>query len=52
MSLSELCKAGGPTGKNYNKPHVWVMGMYDGMPRESCRFCGKWAEIDLFRSKK
>ncbi|KKM63569.1 hypothetical protein LCGC14_1510140 [marine sediment metagenome] len=41
----ELCKADpmGP-GPNYNKPHVPIRGSYDGKPRISCLYCGKWLE--------
>lgn len=39
-----LCKADRANGRNYNKPHFPVDGMYDGKPRQSCLFCGKWIE--------
>ena len=41
----ELCKADPmKPGPNYNKPHVPVMGSYDGKPRRSCLYCGRWLE--------
>jgi hypothetical protein len=40
----ELCKADPPNGANYNKPHVSVAGEYDGKPRRSCLYCGRWLE--------
>lgn len=39
-----LCWAwgyGGP-GPNYGKPHVYSAGTYDGGPRRSCLWCGRW----------
>lgn len=44
FSKSKLCKANPPVGKNYNKPHVSVPGVYDGQARFSCLFCGQWLE--------
>lgn len=37
--MFDLCRA---PGVNYNRPHVPVMGKFDGKPRPSCRFCGRW----------
>lgn len=38
------CKAGHGAGPNYNRSHKWRDGMYDGRPRDACRFCGRWRE--------
>ena len=41
----ELCKADPMVpGPNYNKPHVPVDGSYDGRPRRSCLYCGRWLD--------
>jgi hypothetical protein len=39
--MAELCKADRHGGSNYNKPHVPVLGKFDGLPRYSCLFCGR-----------
>ena len=40
-----LCKADpGRPGPNYNKLHVPVEGEYDGRPRWSCLYCGRWLD--------
>ena len=48
-----MCKADPPNenkpigGVNYNQPCVPVIGSYDGQPRSSCKYCGKWMdEVD------
>lgn len=48
-----MCKADKPSGSNYDKPHVFVVGMYDHSPRNSCLYCGQWEgdnEADTRRS--
>lgn len=42
-----ICRADRTYGSNYGKPHVYIVGMYDGSPRESCKFCGCWSEVKL-----
>jgi hypothetical protein len=37
-----LCAAASTA--NYHKPHVPHRGQYDGRPRLSCAFCGRWLE--------
>lgn len=44
LRIQFMCKAGGKGSGhiNYGKPHVPVDGLYDGQPRQSCKYCGKW----------
>lgn len=38
-----MCKA--KCTFNYNKPHIWVLGLYDGVLEFSCSFCGRWRDL-------